>query len=336
VLNQRLPLLITKSKEVKEIFMAGAKTAVIALGGNAITQPGLPDTITNQFANTRKAIGGIVELARLGYRLVVTHGNGPQVGNALLRTELTSGKAPDLPLGILVADTEGGMGYMIQQSLANAFRQAGVDRPVVTLITEMLVDPSDPEVVDPSKYVGQFYTEMDALRLKDAFGWRVKKDADRGWRRVVPSPKPIRPVQGEVIKQLVDSGVVVIAGGGGGVPVYIDQKGNLEGLDAVIDKDYGSAVIAREIGAEILAILTGVEKVALNFGQPNQQTLGQVTVSEMKKYIDDGHFPLGSMRPKVEAAVQFIEQGGTLVTITDLDHACEAITGQAGTRIVPD
>lgn len=309
---------------------------MIALGGNAITQPGIPDTIPNQFANTRKAIAGIVELARLGYNLVVTHGNGPQVGNALLRTELTHGLAPDLPLGILVADTEGGMGYMIQQSLYNAFKKQKINRSVITIITEMLVDPSDPEVVDPSKFVGQFYTEDEAMNHKKEFGWQIRKDTDRGWRRVVPSPKPITPIQADVIRQLVESGTVVIAGGGGGIPVYLDASNKLEGLDAVIDKDYASAIIAREIQADILAILTSVEKVSLNYGTPEEKQLDEVTVSQMKKYIEEGHFPLGSMGPKVEAAVRFIEQGGKVVTITDLDHACEAVTGQAGTRIVPD
>lgn len=316
--------------------MSGAKTAVIALGGNAITQPGLPDTIANQFTNTRRAIVGIVELARLGYNLVVTHGNGPQVGNALLRTELTRGLAPDLPLGILVADTEGGMGYMIQQSLYNAFKKQKINRSVVTVITEMLVDPSDPEVVDPSKFVGQFYTEDEAQKHNKEFGWQVKKDGDRGWRRVVPSPKPIASIQADVIRQLVEAGTVVVAGGGGGIPVYLDSSNCLEGLDAVIDKDIASAVIAREIEADILAILTGVEKVSINFDTPEEIKLDEVTVSRMKKYISEGHFPLGSMGPKVSAAVLFIEQGGQLVTITDLDHACDAINGQAGTRIVPD
>ena len=316
--------------------MSGAKTAVIALGGNAITQPGVPDTIANQFTNTRQAIAGIVELARLGYKLVVTHGNGPQVGNALLRTELTHGQAPDLPLGILVADTEGGMGYMIQQSLYNAFKKQKINRSVITIITEMLVDPSDPEVVDPSKFVGQFYSEAEAMNHEKEFGWQIKQDADRGWRRVVPSPKPIASIQADVIRQLVETGTVVVAGGGGGIPVYLDASNRLEGLDAVIDKDYGSAVIAREIEADILAILTSVEKVSINFGTPKEKQLDEVTLSQMKKYISEGHFPLGSMGPKVNAAVQFIEQGGALVTITDLDHASEAITGQAGTRIVPD
>ncbi len=316
--------------------MSESKTAVIALGGNAITLPGIPDTIANQFTNTRKAITGIIELAKLGYNLLVTHGNGPQVGNALLRTEMTIGHAPDLPLGILVADTEGGMGYMIQQSILNALNKERISRSCVTLITEMLVDPTDPEVIDPSKYVGQFYTEEDAKKHAKTFGWQIKQDGDRGWRRVVPSPKPITSLQADVIRQLVSTGTIVIAGGGGGIPVYLDSENNLEGLDAVIDKDYASAVIGREIGAGVLSILTGVERVAINFGQPNQKDLGLCKVSEMKKYIAEGHFPLGSMGPKVSAAVQFIEQGGSLVTITDLEHASEAITGEAGTRIVPD
>ncbi|MDF1545790.1 MAG: carbamate kinase [bacterium] len=309
------------------------KKAVIALGGNAITTPGQEDTIANQFANTRKSLDGVVELARQGYGLVITHGNGPQVGNALLRIELSRGKAPILPLGVLVADTEGGMGYMIAQSLQNRLRQEKIDRPVVTLITQMLVDQDDPAVNNPTKFIGQFYTEQEAKLFSETRGWQMKKDADRGWRRVVPSPQPIRAIEAETIKTLVESGTIVIAGGGGGIPIYIDSRGYFEGIDAVIDKDLAAAVIGAEIGAEILSILTSVENAVINYGTENAKALGAVTAGEMQRFLDEGHFPPGSMGPKVRAALQFLKKGGELVTITSLENASQAVNGDVGTRI---
>jgi len=312
------------------------KTAVVALGGNAITVPGQEDTIANQFANTRASLDGIVELARDGFKLVITHGNGPQVGNSLLRVELARGKAPILPLGVLVADTEGGMGYMIEQSLQNRLKKDGIDRPVVTIITQMIVDEHDPAVANPTKFIGQFYTGQDARLFEETRGWRMKQDGNRGWRRVVPSPMPLRAVEAQTIRRLVENGVIVLAGGGGGIPVYIDAKGNLEGMDAVIDKDLGSAVLAAEIGASALSILTSVDNVALDFGKPNQRVIGSCTHSEMKRYYAEGHFPPGSMGPKVAAALKFLDNGGEMVTITSFTYAHKALNGEAGTRIVRD
>jgi len=316
--------------------MVTNKTAVVALGGNAITVPGIEDTITNQFVNTRRSLDGIMALARDGFNLVVTHGNGPQVGNALLRNELALGKAPDLPLGVLVADTEGGMGYMIEQSLQNRLRKEKINRPVTTIITQMLVRADDPAIKNPTKYIGQFYSEEEAREFAETRGWQVKKDANRGWRRVVASPVPYKAVPAETIKRLVEGGTIVIAGGGGGIPVYIDEKGNYEGIDAVIDKDLASAVIAREIDASILCILTSVDKVSLRFGEPDQQDLDTCKLSQIKKYFDEGHFPPGSMGPKIKAAMMFLENGGDLVTITSFNNAREAVSGKAGTRIMPD
>ncbi len=316
--------------------MITRKTAVVALGGNAITVPGKEDTIANQFANTRASLDGIVELARDGFKLVVTHGNGPQVGNALLRVELSRGTAPILPLGVLVADTEGGMGYMIAQSLQNRLRSENINRPVLTVITQMLVREDDPAVLNPTKFIGQFYTEEQARDYQNSRGWQMKKDADRGWRRVVPSPEPLGAVEGEAIKQMVEAGTIVIACGGGGIPVYVDHRGLLEGMDAVIDKDFGSAVIGREINAGVLCILTSVDQVAINYGTPNQRNLEHCTISEIKKYYSQGHFPAGSMGPKILAAIKFLENGGDLVTITSFKNAGKAVYGQAGTRIVPD
>jgi carbamate kinase len=312
------------------------KTAVIALGGNAITQPDVEDTITNQFANTRKSLDGVMELIKSGYKLVISHGNGPQVGNAILRVEIARGRAPILPLGICVADTEGGMGYMIEQSLQNRIRMEGVGRSVVTIITQVIVDRDDPQISNPTKFIGQFYSEEEAGRFARERGWVVKKDANRGWRRVVPSPTPISVVEAETIKTLVAAGTIVIAAGGGGIPVYIDDDGNLEGLDAVIDKDLASAVLGKEISSEILMILTSIDKVALNFGGKGQVWLDRMTVSEAEEHLKAGQFPPGSMGPKMTAAIQFIKGGGKEVIITSFNNAGRALDGSAGTRILPD
>lgn len=309
------------------------RRAVVALGGNAITVKHLEDTIANQFANTRRSLTSIVELARQGYDLCITHGNGPQVGNALLRVELTRGKAPVLPLGICVADTEGGMGYMIEQSLQNRLDKEGIKRTVCTIISQMVVDYDDPSIKNPTKFVGQFYSEAEAKALAAEQGWSVKKDADRGWRRVVPSPIPLTCVEKNAIRLMLDNHFIVVAAGGGGIPVYIDATLGYEGVDAVIDKDRASAVLAREIGAEFLLILTSVDQVAVHFGKPEQKFLGAVTVAEMERYYREGHFPPGSMGPKVEAALDFIKNGGKEVIITSLDLAAEALAGRAGTRI---
>jgi carbamate kinase len=312
------------------------KRAVIALGGNAITKHGEEDTIARQFANTRKSLDGVVELARDGYGLVIAHGNGPQVGNALLRIELARGKAPILPLGVLVADTEGGMGYMIEQSLQNRLRKENIDCSVVTIITQMLVDRNDPAINKPTKFIGQFYTEEEAKDFSTSRGWEMKEDANRGWRRVVPSPMPLKAIESDTIKNMVENNTIVIAGGGGGIPVYIDESGDYEGFDAVIDKDLGAAVIANEIKADVLAILTDVEHVAINYGTTEQKNLEKITLSEVKKYMDEGHFPAGSMKPKIEAAVKFIENGGQMVVITSLENARLGVRGEVGTRIVAD
>lgn len=309
------------------------KSAVIALGGNAITRKEVEDTIANQFANTRNSLHGVIELIRRGYNLVITHGNGPQVGNAILRVELARGKAPILPLGICVADTEGGMGYMIGQSLFNRLHRDNLHREVVTIITQIEVDRNDPELQNPTKYIGQFYSEQEAVLFQTERGWTMKEDSNRGWRRVVPSPIPRSIIEGRIIKQLVDAGVIVIAAGGGGIPVYYEADGTLEGVDVVIDKDRASALLAHEIGAEMLIILTGTDKVALNFGKPNQRLLDRITLAEAEQYLKDGHFPSGSMGPKIEAAIDFLNRGGATVVISSIEKAAEAVFGNAGTVI---
>jgi len=311
------------------------KTAVVALGGNAITKKGEEDTIARQFANTRESLRGIVELIRDGYNLAITHGNGPQVGNAIFRVELARGKAPVLPLGICVADTEGGMGYMIEQSLQNRLKKERIRRDVVTIVTQVIVDKDDSSIKEPTKFIGQFYTRQEAKRLARQRGWVMKEDRAKMWRRVVPSPVPLEIVEKKTVKNLVEKGVIVIAAGGGGIPVYVEKNGALEGMDAVIDKDRASAILARDIGAEWLLILTDVEKVALHFGTLLQIDLDKLTVEEAKKYQKERHFPPGSMGPKIEAAIQFLESGGKEVIITSISKAYDAVKKKtAGTRIV--
>lgn len=315
--------------------MRSDKVAVVALGGNAITKKGQEDTIARQFANTRKSLEPIVKLIRDGYKLAITHGNGPQVGNALLRVELARGKAPILPLGICVADLQGGMGYMITQSLQNRLHREGIGRPVVTIVSQMIVDRNDPALSKPTKFIGQFYTQEQARRMVEESRWIVKEDSDRGWRRVVPSPHPLRLVEAETIKELVSEGAIVITAGGGGIPVYIEEDGSYEGVDVVIDKDLGAAVMACDIGASLLLNLTDVEKVAINYGKEDQKDLDRLTVAEAKEYLAQGHFPPGSMGPKIEAAINFLEKGGKEVVISSIEEGYEAVIGDAGTTIVP-
>ncbi|APF20217.1 carbamate kinase [Caldithrix abyssi] len=309
---------------------------VVALGGNAITREFEEGNIPQQFENTRRSLEHIIGLLKEGFNMVITHGNGPQVGNALIRVEESRHLVPPLPLGIIVADLEGGMGYMIEQCLQNKMHDMGVKRQVATLVTQVLVDKDDPSIKNPSKFVGPFFKKEQVPELVEKRGWIMKEDKGRGYRRVVASPKPIGIVEKDIIKHLVDMGVVVIAAGGGGIPVYIDHSkhpGWLEGLDGVIDKDLASAVLGREIDAEKLLIITGVEKVALNFGTPEQIDLDELTIADARKYLAEGQFPKGSMGPKIEAAINFIEGGGEEVIITSIEKTGDAIKGKAGTRI---
>lgn len=313
------------------------KKAVVALGGNAISMRDRPDTIPNQFDNTYDSLGSIIELIKHGYRLAITHGNGPQVGNALLRVELAKGKAPILPLYICVADLQGGMGYMIEQCLHNSLKRRRIQRDIVTLVTQVVVDEHDPDFRDPTKFIGQFYRRDIAEKMAAEMGWRTIKpfpgDPKRRWRRVVASPMPRQIIEGQAIKQLVDEGVIVIAAGGGGIPV-IRKNSQLEGVDAVIDKDRAAAVMAREIEAELLIILTDIEKVAINYGAPGQKWIDRIKLSAIKDLYEEGHFPPGSMGPKIEAAISFLEDGGKEVIITSIEKGFEAVRGRAGTRIV--
>lgn len=312
-----------------------AKIAVVALGGNAILKKGEEGDIHQQFAHTRESLASIVELIEEGYRLAITHGNGPQAGNELIRVELSKQAVPELPLGVIDAATEGWMGYMIQQSLQNRLHLEGIDRRVLTVPTQVIVDRGDPNLAKPSKPIGPFYTKEEAKLLREK-GVLVKEDAGRGYRRVVPSPIPLEIVEKETIRELVSEGVVVIAAGGGGIPVYVEDDGTLEGVDAVIDKDRAAAVLARDIGADLLLILTNIDKVALNYNTLFQKDLDLLTTSQAKRYMGEGHFPPGSMGPKIEAAMNFLEWGGAEVIIASLEKARQALEGKAGTKIVKD
>jgi len=310
------------------------KIAVIALGGNAITRKDREDTIPNQFINTKISLEGVVKLIEDGYNLALTHGNGPQVGNAVLRVELARGKAPELPLYICVADLQGGMGYMIEQVLRNKLETLGIKKGAATVITQVMVDENDDDFKNPTKFIGQFYNSEKARSLQNEFGWIMKQfPGDNRLRRVIASPKPQYIVEKEVIKHLVNAGVIVIAAGGGGIPV-IKHQGALKGIDAVIDKDRAAAVMARDIEAQLLIILTSIEKIALDYSKPTQKNLDRLTLAEAEQYLADGHFPPGSMGPKIEAAIEFLKAGGKKVIISSIEKAYEAVNGNAGTTII--
>ncbi len=304
----------------------------VALGGNALLQYGQKGTFEEQLANARRTSRQLVELLRRGYRLVITHGNGPQVGAILLQQEAATDQVPPMPLHACGAMSQGLIGYMIQQSMINELKRAGMDVPVATVVTQVLVDREDPAFQNPTKFIGPWYPEEEAKR-KEEQGWVMKYDVGKGWRRVVPSPDPIRQVEIEAIRRMVEAGIVVIASGGGGIPVVDD--GEYEGVDAVIDKDLAGERLATSLDADLYMILTDVEKVAINFKKPNQKFLDVMTLEEARRYYEEGHFPPGNMGPKVKAAMRFVERTGREAIITSLDKVIEALEGKTGTRIVP-
>jgi carbamate kinase len=308
------------------------KRIVVALGGNAIIQEGQEGTVYEQFANTRAAIDNIIELIREGHEMVITHGNGPQVGNILVRVEAAKGLAYDVPLGVCVAETQGEMGYMIAQSLQNRLIREQIDRPVICLVTQVLCDRDDPSILNPTKPVGRFFSADEAAEM-GARGKTMVEDAGRGWRRVVPSPVPRSVVESPIIRRLMEENAIVIACGGGGMPVYVEDDGTYEGIDGVVDKDRASAVLANEIGAEELIILTQIDRVALNYKKPNQRFIDRMTVAEARQYIAEGHFARGSMLPKIEAVIDFLENGGRRAIIASLERAHEALHGKSGTHV---
>jgi carbamate kinase len=306
---------------------------VVALGGNAITREQDTGTIPEQFENTLMSLAPVADLIADGRRVVLTHGNGPQVGNYLIRVEHTSHEVPFLPLQIIVADLQGGMGYMIQQVLRGLLLDRGAEKTVTMVLSQMVVDPDDPSLTDPTKFVGPFYTEEEAHNLAAERGWTVKKDSNRGWRRVVASPQVTELVEADVVRTLLEAGMVVIAAGGGGIPVRREPDGHLTGIDGVIDKDRASAVLGNGIGADDLLILTSVPCVSLDFGTPQQRDLDRMTVVEARQYMAERQFPAGSMGPKIEAAIRFLENGGRRVYIGLLDRAADILARRSGTLI---
>jgi carbamate kinase len=312
------------------------RRVVVAVGGNAITRPGGDDSVRQDLLNLDRSLGPIVDLVAAGFQVTLTHGNGPQVGNQMLRVELSRGQAPDLPLDVMVADLQGGLGYMIELVLRNKLTERGLTLPVCALLTLVEVDPDDPAMRSPSKFVGQAYALEEVETLTRQRGWLLKEDKGRGWRRVVASPNPLSTLERDLIGELIERGALVIVTGGGGIPVARDAEGYLRGVEAVIDKDLASALLAREIGADELFILTGVERVALHYGSPEQRSLAEMTVSEARRYLAEGHFPAGSMGPKIDAACRFVEQGGRRTLITDIFTLGEALEGRTGTWVLPD
>ena len=313
-----------------------AKRVLVALGGNAIKQPDERGTFEEQMKNVETACNQIAQLVRHGYQLVITHGNGPQVGNLAIQQEAAADQVPSQPLVVLGAMTQGQIGYMMQQQLHNILDGDGKD--VATIVTQVLVSPEDPDFKDPTKPVGPFYTEEIAKKLSAERGWVVKKvrsTGDKTWRRVVPSPAPLGIAEAKAIRTMVEAGMIVIASGGGGIPVYRNKSGKLEGVDAVIDKDRAGAKLAEEVGSNVLLILTDVEYAMTDYGKPTQAPIRRMTVQEAKKRLSEGHFGAGSMGPKVEAALGFVERGGERAIITSLEKAVDALADKTGTHIVP-
>jgi len=307
------------------------QTIVVALGGNAILRPGQAGTAQDQFANVKTTCESIARMAKQGYRVVITHGNGPQVGNILIQNLHSQDLVPAMPLDVCGAKSQGLIGYMIQQSLHNELAKENINAPVVTVLTQVIVDENDPAFQNPTKPIGPFYTEQEAQRFARERGETWKEDSGRGWRKVVPSPLPVEIFEKSAIGALIREGSVVIAAGGGGIPVI--RKGNtLHGIEAVIDKDLASSKLARDINADILMILTDVERVAINYRTPSEAYLTAITVDEAKKYMDEGQFGAGSMGPKVQAAIDFASCGKASI-IASLNRSLDALEGKTGTRI---
>jgi len=311
------------------------KTLVIAIGGNSLITNAQHMSVPDQYAAVVKTVHHITDLLEHRHRIVITHGNGPQVGFILLRSEHSRGILHQVPLDSIVADTQGALGYQIQQALENEFHRRGLKKSVVTVVTQTLVNCDHAAFASPGKPVGEFYTREQAEDRMRVEKWTMMEDAGRGWRRVVASPIPVRIIESKVVRHLVKNGYVVIAAGGGGIPVVADEKGILRGVAAVIDKDLASAVLAKEIGADMLVISTAVEKVCLNFGTPGQRALDSMTVAEARRYMAEGHFKPGSMLPKIEACVQFVTDSGHEALITCPEALPAALDGRTGTRLVP-
>jgi len=310
-------------------------TALVAVGGNSLIRAGETGTIAEQLANARRTAQAIVGLVRLGYRLVITHGNGPQVGAQLLRSERAADVVYGQTLDVCGACSQGEIGYLLTQSLENELAAAGIDMPVASLVTQTVVSVDDPAMQHPSKPIGPFYSRAEAEERRRLLGWQIVEDAARGYRRVVPSPDPIKILELDVIRSLVNRGVLVVSTGGGGIPV-MHVAGHLQGVEAVIDKDRASALLATQLAVDLFAITTDTDYVYLNYRKPAQVPLTQVTVSQLEEHYRAGHFPPGNMGPKVESVLRFLRGGGKEAVITSYQLLCEAVMGRAGTHIVPD
>jgi len=311
------------------------KSAVVAIGGNSLIKDKQHQSVRDQYIAAGETCWHVASMIKDGWDVAIGHGNGPQVGFILRRSELAAHELHEVPLDVCGADSQGAIGYALAQNLENDFRRLDVDRHAVAVVTQVEVSRDDPAFQSPSKPIGSFMDEPEAMRRRDQDGWSVKEDAGRGWRRVVPSPEPIRIVEVDAVRSLIENRFVVITVGGGGIPVVVDANGELTGIAAVIDKDHACALLANEIEAELLLITTAVEKVALDFGQPTQRWLDRMTLSEAKEYLAEGtHFLPGSMAPKIEAVVDFLERGGDTAIITDPENVERALEGETGTRIV--
>ena len=316
------------------------KSLLLAVGGNSLIRAGETGTIAEQRANAQRTAAQIVSLIRAGYRIVLTHGNGPQVGAALLRSERGASQVPGHPLDVCGASTQGEIGYLLQQSLETELQLADLRVPVATVVTQSVVSPDDPSMTHPTKPIGPFYSHADAEERKRLFGWEIVEDAARGYRRVVPSPEPIDIIELEVIRSLVDQGVLVIACGGGGIPV-VRRNGRLEGVEAVIDKDRASAWLASRLGVDLFVISTDTDCVYLDYKKPTQRSLERLAAAELEEYAKAGHFPPGNMGPKIESVLRFLRQGGKEAIITSCENLCQAVVGSSdvgssGTHIFPD
>jgi carbamate kinase len=310
------------------------RLALIAFGGNALLPENQRGVQEEQMNNAEKAAQLMVHIVRKGYELIIVHGNGPQVGNLLIQMEEAVTKIPPYTLDLCNAMTEGSMGFMLERAITNELRRDSIDKEVITLVSQVLVDRNDPAFDNPTKPVGPFFTKYRAQQLAREKKWTMVEDAGRGYRKVVPSPKPIDVVAKWIIRDLVLAGRIVVAAGGGGIPVIINSRGLFEGIEAVIDKDFAASLIAREVKVDLFIILTGVERVCLNFGKPDQQEIPVMTVDEAQKYLEEGQFPPGSMGPKIQAAIDYIRAGGREVLITKASHLKAALLKRSGTRII--
>ncbi len=315
--------------------MAGKGVVVVAVGGNSLIKDSKHATVPDQFQAGAESMHHIADMISLGYDVVVTHGNGPQVGFILRRSEISRNELHEVPLDYCGADTQGSIGYMFVQALHNEFLTRKMDKKAVAVVTQTVVDRNDKAFQNPTKPIGSFMDEKTAKEKEAHDGWNVVEDAGRGWRRVVASPIPSEIVEAEAIHKLIEAGFVVVAVGGGGIPVIRKENGDLVGVEAVIDKDFGSSVLATLINADMFIISTAVEKVAINFNKPDQKWLDKLTVAEAKKYIEEGHFAKGSMLPKIQAILRFLESGGKAAIITNPENLSRALRGETGTLIVP-